>query len=299
FRTICKRFTDYLLVFLQTQCALTIVSLPIIVYWGLGISTVAVVGNLLFTPLLMLFLFVCTLTFFAALFQLPHGYLTLLLNMLSEGWQHALSFSSQQWIIYCAKPSLIVLALPVVALILCLRHPAINNASRRLLAMVSILAIFLGYCWLQQQYMLFSYPTKLLHEKLYAIVRADNQLMIIDEGFAARKKSPDKVVDFQVLPELAKTYGSMAIAEYTISKPTRGSMKAAEQVCKKCAVKEVRLPYFSAPTNKSTWRAFYDLKRTLEAQQIPLIRYNEKHLAWWRYKLRSWVAKDAPLKMQS
>jgi hypothetical protein len=265
------------------------------VYWGLGISTVAVLGNLLFTPLLMLFLFACTLTFFAALFQLPHGYLTLLLNALTEGWQHALSFSDQQWIVHCARPSIIILALPVIALIVCLRHPAVHNASRRLLAMISILTLFLGYCWLQQQYMLFSYPTKLLHEKLYAIVRTDNQLIIVDEGFCARKKSPDKVVDFQVLPELAKTYGSMTIAEYAISKPTRGSMKAAEQMCKKCAVKQVVLPYFSAPTNKSAWRAFYDLKRTLEAKNIPLVRYNEKYLVWWRYKLRSWVSALPPL----
>lgn len=283
------RITTYLLVFLQTQCALTIVSLPIIVYWGLGVSVAAVLGNLLFTPLLMIFLFACTLTFFAALCHLPHGYLDALLNALTALWHYALGYGDQCWIIHCARPHLIILAIPVVALVVCLRHPAIHSTRRRLLAMCSILLVFLGYCWLQQQYMLHVHPTRVLYEKLYAIVRTDKQLIVIDNGFCARKKSPDKVIDFQVLPELAKTYGSMSIAEYSITKPTRGSMKAAEQLCKKYRVKQVVLPFFTSPTNKSTWRAYFDLKRILEEKNIRLVRTNTNYLMWWRHTLRRWA----------
>ncbi len=295
-RQLLDRFARYLLTFLQTQCALTIVSLPIIVYWGLGISTVAVIGNLLFTPLLMLFLFVCTLIFFAALCQLPHGLLDTVLNLITSLWHQVLSFSDQRWIIYCVRPHVIILALPVLALIICLRHRTICTTGRRLLAMGSILVVFLGYCSLQQRYTLYAYPTATLYEKLYAVVRADKTLIVLDHGFCSRKKSPDKVVDFQVLPVLAQTYGNIPIAEYTILKPTRGSMKAAEQFCKKLAVTQVVLPYFVAPPDKSTWRAYFDLIRTLEEKGIRLVRYSPNYLKWWRYKLRSWSMKESPLK---
>ena len=295
-RRLLERLAAYLLTFLQTQCALTIVSLPIIVYWGLGISTVAVIGNLLFTPLLMFFLFVCTLMFFAALCQLPHGMLDEMLNVVAGFWHQVLSFSNQRWIIYCVRPHVVILILPVLALILCLRHPTICTPGRRLLAMGSILALFLGYCSLQQRYTTYAYPTLTLYEKLYVVVRADGTLTVLDHGFCSRKKSPDKVVDFQVLPVLAQTYGNMPIAEYTILKPTRGSMKAAEQFCKKLAVTQVVLPYFTAPADKGTWRAYFELKRMLEEKGIRLVRYNPNYLTWWRYKLRSWSMKESPLK---
>jgi hypothetical protein len=292
-----KRFERYLLTFLQTQCALTIVSTPILIYWGLGISVASIVGNFLFAPVLLLFLLLCTLIFFSGLCGLPHQLLDWLVNLITSFWHYALGFGNQQWIVYCVRPPVIILALPIVALIICLHHPKISSPAKRLLAMGSILLAFLTYCTIQQRYTLLAHPTVVLHEKLYAVVRADNALAIIDHGFCTQKKSPEKVVDFEILPALAKHYGNLPIAEYTILKPSRGSMKAAEQICKKLSVKKVILPYFSKPADKSTWRAYFDLKRTLEEKNIIFTRYNEQYLDWWRYKLRSWAKKDSPLKI--
>jgi hypothetical protein len=46
----------YLVTFTQTQLVITLISLPILVAWGLGYSVMSLVGNLLFSPVLTLFL---------------------------------------------------------------------------------------------------------------------------------------------------------------------------------------------------------------------------------------------------
>ncbi|NDD55136.1 hypothetical protein EBZ39_14950, partial [bacterium] len=295
-RPILGTVITYLLTFVQTQLALTIVSLPILVHWGFGISVMTLVGNLVFTPVLTAFLFLCTLSFLGCLCNLPCDWLVVALNHLATAWHWLLSCSSHHWIIHCTKPPVAVLLMPLVALVGALWHPKLQTPARRLCAMSFILAGFFCYCLVQRYAALENATTVSLGEKLYAIVRADHQLVLVDEGFGGQKKSPEKAVDFQVLPLLYKKFGQVTLVDYIITKPTCNSMKIAAHICQRLRVTRIRLPYFDTPTDKATWWAYFNLKRVVTAQKIALVRFNSRAARFWRYKLRSRLAKDAPSK---
>lgn len=278
---------------------LTIVSLPLLVYWGFGISTMSLVGNLLFTPILVLFLFLSTLLFFATLCLVPHEPITMALNFVTQAWHYALGFGSKNWIIHCINPPLIILVLPIVALVVGIQHPSCKTPLRRLTLMASIILIFFSYCLLMQKHAMQKTSTIMLDKKLYGIVRTDKKIILIDEGYAAQKKSPEKALEYNILPALFKQYGNVHIADYVIKRPMRSSMKIAATLCKQVAVDQVTLPYFDAPEAKSLWYAYFDLKRTLVDQKVKLVRYNKNASRWWRYRLHTRSLKDAPPKRQS
>jgi hypothetical protein len=278
---------------------LSIASLPFLVYWGFGISTMSLVGNLLFTPVLALFLFFCTLLFFANLCGLPHGSITAALNFLTNAWHQTLGYGSKSWIVHCMQPSIFVLLLPIIALVAGLMHPFFATPTRRISLMVGILIFFFAYCNFLQKEILSQTTTIFFDKKLYGIFRTDNKLILIDDGYAAQKKSPEKVLEYQILPKLFKEYGSLHVADYVIKKPMCSSMKIAATLCKYVAVDNVSLPYFDAPEQKRVWWAYFDLKRTLAAHNVSLRRYSTRAAHWWRYRLRTRLLNDAPVKRQS
>jgi hypothetical protein len=293
YKTIASRFISfgqafaaYLIAFVQTQLMLTIVSLPFLVFWGFGISTMSLIGNLLFTPVLGFFLLLCTVLFFACLLQLPHEPIVQCLNILTEQWHYMLGYGSKTWITYCAQPPIVILFSPIILLIAALVHPKINSPFKRIGCMMGILALFFCYTLMQQKKVVENTSTIFLDKKLYGIMRADKKLILIDEGYAAQKKSPEKALEYNILPALFKAYGSVHIAEYVIRKPMRSSMKIAATLCKRVPVDQVCLPYFDTPEKKAVWWAYFDLKRTMASEKVALVRYSKNAAHWWRYRLR-------------
>ena len=95
---------NYIVQFTLTQLIATIVALPILVSWGLGISMMTCVGNLIFAPLLSLFLFTSSLMFFTELVGIPNMFLASLLEWLAAAWHTMLELGSNDWIIHFSKP---------------------------------------------------------------------------------------------------------------------------------------------------------------------------------------------------
>lgn len=266
----------YLSTYLQTQLGATIVAMPILIHWGLGVSVMTIVGNLVFTPLLTLFLLLCALIFVTEICMLPNQYIIIALEALAAIWEKLLALGQSSWIIHFARPhGAILLAMPLI-FFWGLLQPWCSTVLRRLLFMTTVGAGLITCCLLQQWHNFNAHGCVQLAPKLYALPLAGKRkIIVIDEGYLSRKKSVIRSVDYEVNQQIAKQFGQVEIAEMRITKPTLSSFIAAERLCLHWDVDAVWLPFFDHELHKYAWRKFFDLKRYLVEHDIRFVRYQE------------------------
>ena len=66
------RVNYWLMRTIYVQLYLSLMSSPILIYWGLPVSLASPLGNILFNPLLVVFLFFSSLLFFTELLHIPN-----------------------------------------------------------------------------------------------------------------------------------------------------------------------------------------------------------------------------------
>jgi hypothetical protein len=265
---------NYFIHFTQTQLAITLVSLPILVTWGLGFSWMTFVGNLVFAPALIAFLFISSLLLFTQLIGIPNHYLVILLDLLTHVWDVILRQGSSSWIIECAKPpTILLICIPIITFLL-LHHRMVNTHAKRFIVLGLLMVACLGLFTLQKIHNARTMVTASFHEKLYVIKLADtSSIILIDEGFFARKKSVEKAIDYELKQWINKNYGHVDIQELRITRPGAGSFKAAQYMCTRWNVQAVWLPFFEKTLTKAAWRAYFDLKRFLDENKIRFVRH--------------------------
>ena len=97
------RLSSQLLTYFHTQLFITLISLPLLLSWGLPISLASIVGNLLFAPVLSAVLLLASLIFFGELFSLPTTLLTLIFEWITHGWFSLLTRGSPSWLWSCSS----------------------------------------------------------------------------------------------------------------------------------------------------------------------------------------------------
>ena len=109
------KFKRYILNFTQTQLIVTLASIPILVGWGLQISLMSFIGNLIFTPILTIFLILSSIIFFTELLGLPNSFVIKILEITTNFWENALNLGKKEWLIgFCHPTTLILFLLPIL-----------------------------------------------------------------------------------------------------------------------------------------------------------------------------------------
>lgn len=108
-----------LLDLIKLQLFLTVVSLPILFWWGLPVSLMSIIGNILFTPFLTIFLLLSTILFITELFFIPNYIIILLVEKIAEIWLVFINLGSPKWLLFLEKtPKLINIITVLLLLIL-------------------------------------------------------------------------------------------------------------------------------------------------------------------------------------
>src|SRR5438552_892464 len=109
FKNYLHSFINSFINFCYLQFFLMLISLPILISWGLPISLTTIFGNFFFTPFLTLFLLLSSLLLFFEIAHIPNYFIAYLLDFITRVWYFLLTFDKKYWLIGFAKPSLIVL----------------------------------------------------------------------------------------------------------------------------------------------------------------------------------------------
>ncbi len=297
----------YLSNFLQTQLIVTIAAVPILVNWGLSLSLMTFAGNLLFSPILTIFLILSSLVFFTQLLHIPNYFLIVTLDWFTQTWDNILAHGSQDWLIeFCRPPVFFLFAIPIVTVVI-LHVGKFKKSGTRIGIMTAILGVSLLGLWAIAR---FDQPSptantqatirltpkgelpaqtenkeliatettaktpkkKITNQLLDIHQEADGRLSITDNGFFNRRKSPEKAVEFELKPYLVKRFGKIHLKEYIIARPGQRTLATAKAFCTLFTVDKVTLPYFEKPLSKGGWREFFGLKRLLEEKKIAFNR---------------------------
>ena len=87
------------LFFLELQLLISVVILPILIAWGLPISIMTIIGNLVFAHFLTAFIFVSALLFSSDLLGIPNSFIVITLEWITQIWHYLLSLGSAHWLI--------------------------------------------------------------------------------------------------------------------------------------------------------------------------------------------------------
>ena len=265
----------WLLRYIQVQLFITIVTLPLLVYWGLPISLMSPVSNLLFTPLLMLFLLLSSLIFFTQLLALPNHWFIIALERLTTLWSTILHYGSSCWLIsFATPPKFIFFLIPIAAFAL-LQSRSLSSPARSSTCFALLLIITIGY-------LKFSCPITATVTALecnngqLTIVRSNNQTVVIDPGVLGQRYSSNSWVEYTLISELNKQFGTSTIDHLIIMQTNKLIFEVVEKLCQCTTVKNVYLVLWQGQADRWLLRKYISLRNAIQNNQHYLKRIGNK-----------------------
>lgn len=267
------RCTRWLGHFVQLQLFMTLVCLPVLICWGLPFSWLSPLGNLLFSPVLFVYLLLLTLLFFAVLLGLPTSLLSYCIETITNAWLTLLTFPSRNWLVGFAQPPFWLLILIPVATLLVIHHKKTQTVGRRITCFMLIFACtYTTLHWLQKKNgTLFTIPctSGMAHG-----IAVDNTLIIIEPGYAAQRASATSWMHYTLPSEIIKATGHTQIDHLIIMQPGVFIFQALENLCARVTVKTIWIPIWRGNLSKSAHRTFMQLRKTAREHATIIQRYD-------------------------
>jgi len=266
----------WLLRFLQIQLFITTMSLPVLVWWGLPISLLSPLGNLLFLPFLTVFLMLCSIIFFLEIAALPNGWFIYILEIVTSWWDKALTLGTgTQYLVGFSKPPLLfVLLIPLTSLFI-----VQNRYTKQLHRSILALTLLLGLSFL---YLKLIRPTSTFIEtipyknELVTLIKSKNQTIVIDPGCIGKKSSAQSWVEYTLAPNIIQKTGKNGIDHLIVLKLGIITFNYIEKLCSLMSIKTVYMPYWEGTLHKNGWRSFFFMRRALEKNGTKLVRIGKK-----------------------
>jgi signal transduction histidine kinase len=189
--------------------------------WGLPISIMTPIGNLLFGPSLSAFLGLALLLFISEIFCIPNIFLAKFFSWISHQWYTVLCYGSPQWLIGIPLHWGIVLIPPILVLFLvATRKKSIGyrtlHANLILVAIVSFLHFFGHSANISHQ---FSSRKRTLLLEFH-----NDSAILIDNGFLETKQNPSSWFSFTLRPFMLQKAGTLHIDHLICQKTTTATL---------------------------------------------------------------------------
>ena len=234
------KFVNHLKHLLQLQLFISLISLPILISWGLPFSLLTFLGNIIFSYFLTAFLLISTLAFFLELLSIPNGICILILEKISSLWLSFLSLvSDQSWFIGFSSPHPLILV-AILILTLLIVHTKII-ASRLTMSLLIASLIISGL-------LTFIIPPKnsrsLLRfkNKQITLNREKNEITCLDEGIFGSHSNYSSWIEYTLTPELRKLSGNTIIDHYICLDCNEKTFYNLRLLCSTITIKNLYIP---------------------------------------------------------
>lgn len=266
---------NYLIRFFYIQMFITLASLPILINWGLPLSLMSPIANLIFTPFLMAFLLLASLVFFSELLSLPNSWVTYLLEKTVCWWSKLLSLHSPSWLITFTKPSFIFFTCALGATFFILHYKKIKNMAQATWCFLLLFCAITGYLTWQR-------PTT-AHLKIpcnrgeVSIFKHHSQTVLVDPGYFGQSSSTPSWLEYTLMPTLHKEFGSSKIDHLLALQPSIFTFEALQALCRLVEVKNLYLVSWDGTGSKKLYREYGALKKILHDKKVTLHRISSWH----------------------
>lgn len=257
--------------FLHVQLFLSLMSLPLLIAWGLPFSLMTVVGNLLFTPFLCAFLIVSTAIFFTELAHLPNQFLIDLLNLIWSVWHCILQKGSTHWLFAIDRTGLyLALASSIVACGI-LHHKKWGREKNSWKLLLPLLLLPFLYQTIKS---FIPYHGSISCIRKEASIKSKKgRVSVIDYGALGEKKSAATWVQYTFLPETIRQCGSIKFATVECPYPNVRTLQALTALIQHAHVEKIRIihPYRRSRFYKEQYQA---LKKTADNERVVIESMN-------------------------
>ncbi|MFC1842595.1 hypothetical protein ACFLYU_02980 [Candidatus Dependentiae bacterium] len=268
-------FQNWFLRFLQIQLVISLALLVILPSWGLPLSILSPIGNMLFTPVFTVFLMLSSIIFFLELLFIPNSFFIYGLEKLSHIWLFLTPDLHNQFLIGFTKPPLAFLLLVPATTLAILSYKKIDSIKKSILALALLFALSCAYL------KIINAPKNFIKNIpcnggdivfIYDDYKNHCKSVLIDPGFMGRRLSAPSFVQYTLMPEIIKTSGRTHIDRLIILQPGKITFDAITQLCKLITIKHIDLVVFDGKMKYSTLRSFFALKDEAIKRNITISR---------------------------
>ena len=261
--------------FIQLQLFLTIISFPLLIAWGLPFSLMSPLSNLIFTPILTLFLLLSTFVFFTQLVAIPNGWLIILLEWVTYLWDYIISRGSNSWLIGFAQPPFWVFIIFIGIAFFVLQHRKLNSPTISSACFLLLLLIFTA-C------LKFIHPTPLTVTQIpcnkgaLTYITHKKTTVLLDPGFLGQRISAPTWVEYTLMSFLIKNYGHTTIDYLIVLQPGIVTFEAIKTLIQLAQVKCLYLIGWEGNGSKQLLTSYGGLRRICTQQNVKFLRIGNK-----------------------
>ena len=225
---------------LYVQLFLTLISWPILLFWGLPLSVLTIVGNVCFAPVIALFLGVSLGIFFCTLIGIPCAALIWVLETLTNAWLWVISWACQDYLYAFVKPSSALLwVMPLGALYVIYSQWGKNQLT----GMLGQAALFILLCVVLKvvctpRSAVISVPCA--GRQVLLGTHAGVVFLVDCEGVL--RKGAQSWVDFTLRPALIQQLGTSRIEVCIVMHPTNGRLRTVCDLARCIGIHTIMVP---------------------------------------------------------
>lgn len=231
-RVFFTKIGHWLINILHLQLFLTLISWPILIFWGLPLSMMSPLGNLIFSPIVTLFLLLSSFIFFCELLCIPNAYLIYLLEKLTWVWLKVIHISSPHWLFGMPLVmSLLLISLPFIAIAIIYYRPW-GISSKNLLGLIFLFSFSLVAISFAKKRSFLLTKIDGSRQQTVSLYSVDQKALVISST-GLQKKGLDDWIEYNLQPELIKMSGSTFIDHLIVIKPNKSAFELAAALIEK------------------------------------------------------------------
>lgn len=238
--------------------------------WGLPVSLLTFAGNLLFSPILTLFLLLSSLIFFCQLISIPCGPFEYLLDIVTRSWLWSMHIIPGHWFIGFPTIHPLVLLILVIAVLAVVHARFITKPLHGVALLLMIALSFYGIAawWATPKTINTQVP---MARGTVMIVKNMQEIIVIDDGTFARQVSLLSWLEYTLLPEIIRKTGATHIDHLVVASWNTRTLLALVDSIAKLRIKKIYLPSWTGYLPPKLYRAMQVLKKAAHENNCSLI----------------------------
>ena len=217
---------------------ISLISLPFLSWWGLPFSWLTILGNIIFSPFFIVFLFLSSMIFFFELLHIPSTWLISLLEYIATWWLFLTSYHSPLFLVSIPSPiaPICIIFIFFSCFFLAQQKTLPKNIGWFLFFLISLIAIK-KYAFTPSPF--FTIPKGKQH---LILITTKEKITLIDPGLLGQRKSSAQWIEYTVIPTIFKNTGLTIIDELIILKKQNHLVEAFSILGEKFDIQSLYAP---------------------------------------------------------
>ena len=227
---------EWFVTFVQVQFFLSLISLPILIAWGLPFSLMTMIGNLIFAPFLTAFLLCSSLVFFTEILHIPNSFCIWLLEKATTIWLWCLQWNSKTWMIGFKLSVLPFAIIAAILAIIILQHTHWGQRTPSALLYTLLFWIILS------TNKILSIPSEVsvtCNKRTVSVHNKDDKLIMIDNGGLGEKINPSSWISYTLMNTLTQQFGTVILDTIYVNQSKLPTLDGLHTLCEETRVNTI------------------------------------------------------------